>query len=203
VARVWKAQESGTTGTLKLRFDLSQVPGAGGVVGNNNLSNIRLLVDANGVFASGATSVSPTTFNNTTHIADFDFDFTGATGYFKIYATRYAEELAEWLRIQKEQDWAAFYTKAGGGGASVVYCVNGSIDLNSTLDAALTLVNASNCNYDGITSASGTTRPKIFRRTVTFTTSSNQLPVQAAILVEWQEGPNQIFSVPINTTYTY
>lgn len=82
LARVWKAQESGTTGTLKLRFDLSQVPGAGGVIGNNNLSNIRLLVDANGVFASGATSVSPTTFNNTTHIADFDFDFTGATGYF-------------------------------------------------------------------------------------------------------------------------
>lgn len=82
LARVWKAQETGTTGTLKLRFDLSQVPGAGGVVGNNNLSNIRLLVDANGVFASGATSVSPTTFSNITHIADFDFDFTGATGYF-------------------------------------------------------------------------------------------------------------------------
>lgn len=125
------------------------------------------------------------------------------SGYYKIYATRYAEELAEWLRIQKEQDWATFYTKAGGGAAAIVYCANGSIDLNSTLDVALTLVNASNCNYDGITSASGTTRPKIFRRTVTFTTSSNQLPVQAAILVEWQEGPNQIFSVPINTTYTY
>ncbi|HQQ98846.1 MAG TPA: T9SS type A sorting domain-containing protein, partial [Cyclobacteriaceae bacterium] len=82
LARVWKAQETGTTGSLKLRFDLSQVPGAGGVIGNNDLSNIRLLVDANGVFASGATSVAPTTFNNTTHVADFDFDFTGATGYF-------------------------------------------------------------------------------------------------------------------------
>jgi hypothetical protein len=82
LARVWKGQETGTTGTLKVRFDLSQVPGAGGIVGNNNLSNIRLLVDANGVFAAGATSIAPTTFNNTTHIADFDIDFTGATGYF-------------------------------------------------------------------------------------------------------------------------
>lgn len=123
------------------------------------------------------------------------------SGYYKIYATRYAEELAEWLRIQKEQDWASFYTKAGGGGGvAVAYCVNGSIDLNSTL-ASLIPVD-STCKYDGISSSS-TTRPKIFRRTVTFTTSSSQLPVQAAILVEWQEGPNQIFSVPINTTYTY
>ncbi len=124
------------------------------------------------------------------------------SGYYKIYATRYAEELAEWMRIQKEQDWSAFYAKAGGGGSTVVYCVNNAIDLNTTLEAALTLVNASNCNYDGITSTSST-QPKIFRRTITLTSAaSSQLPVQAAILVEWEEGPNQRFSVPINTTYT-
>ena len=35
----------------------------------------------------------------------------------KLLATRYAEELEEWLRGQKEEDWNTFYTtRAGSGG---------------------------------------------------------------------------------------
>ncbi len=127
------------------------------------------------------------------------------SGYYKIYATRYAEEFAEWLRVQKELGWTDFYNKATNTGTATTttYCANGTINLDSTLNGVMTAVTASNCGYDGITSATPNGRPKIFRRTVTFTNSDTALPIQAAILVEWQEGPNQIFSVPINTTYTY
>jgi hypothetical protein len=81
-ARAWFAKETGTVGTLKLRFDLSTVPGVGGVLGANELADVRLLVDANGVFATGATSIAPTLFNNTTDIVEFDYDFAAGTGFY-------------------------------------------------------------------------------------------------------------------------
>ncbi len=81
-ARAWFAKETGTVGALKLRFDLSTVPGVGGVVGANDLTDVRLLIDANGIFATGATSVAPTTFNNATDIVEFDFDFAPGTGFY-------------------------------------------------------------------------------------------------------------------------
>ncbi|MEI6327266.1 MAG: prepilin-type N-terminal cleavage/methylation domain-containing protein [Candidatus Roizmanbacteria bacterium] len=123
------------------------------------------------------------------------------SGYYKIYATRYAEELTEWIRIQKELNWTDFYTKAANGGTGAKYCVNSVIDLNSTLSTAMTPYLDTTCKLDGI-GTSGANRPNIFRRTVTFETSSGSSPVKAAILVEWQEGPNQLFNVPINTTYS-
>ena len=82
LARVWFSQENGTVGSVKLRFDLSTVPGV------YDWANSRLLVDADGVFAAGATAVAPTTFNNGTGIVDFDFDFVAGTGfYFTIGST--------------------------------------------------------------------------------------------------------------------
>ncbi len=87
-ARAWLATETGTVGTVHLRFDMSAVKGVGGVAGNNDLSKVRLLVDADGVFASGAFSVSPTSFNNATAIVEFEYDFVPATGfYFSIGST--------------------------------------------------------------------------------------------------------------------
>lgn len=82
LTRVWKGQETGTVGTITLKFDLSSVGGAGGVVGANDLANVRLLVDQDGVFASGATTVAPTAFNNTVDTVIFQFDFTAATGFY-------------------------------------------------------------------------------------------------------------------------
>lgn len=82
LARVWKAQETGTVGSLKVSFNLSSVLGTGGIAGNNDLANVRLLVDPDGVFATGATAISPTTFSNITDIVEFDVDFTGGLGFY-------------------------------------------------------------------------------------------------------------------------
>ncbi len=82
VARTWLAKETGTVGTLKLRFSMAAVLGVGGVAGANDLTDVRLLVDADGVFATGATSIAPTTFNNATDIVEFDYDFAPGTGFY-------------------------------------------------------------------------------------------------------------------------
>ena len=65
-----------------MQFDMSAVPGVGGTAGNNDLANLRLLVDADGDFTSGALSISPSTYNNTTDLVEFQHDFAGGTGFF-------------------------------------------------------------------------------------------------------------------------
>lgn len=80
--REWKSQETGTVGVVSMEFDLSLVPGVGtpGVPGANDLANLRLLVDEDGDFTTGATSIAPTSFNNTTNIVYFQHDFLPSTG---------------------------------------------------------------------------------------------------------------------------
>jgi len=82
IARAWFTKETGTVGTVRLRFNLAGVFGVGGVAGANELADVRLLIDADGVFASGATSVAPATFNNTTDIVEFDYDFAAGIGFY-------------------------------------------------------------------------------------------------------------------------
>lgn len=79
--RTWKASETGSVGTLKLQFNMSSSIGPSGA-GTNDLADVRLLVDADGTFASGATSIAPSFYDNSTDIVQFDYDFNGATGYF-------------------------------------------------------------------------------------------------------------------------
>lgn len=88
---VWKAQETGTVGTVTLKFNMAAVPGVGGVAGINNYTDMRLLVDANGVFATGATQYSPVAGNNTADTVVFQVDFAAGTGfYFTIGSVNYA-----------------------------------------------------------------------------------------------------------------
>ena len=83
IDRIWKAQETGTVGTVTLKFNMSTVWGVGNVAGANDLSQVRLLVDADGVFASGSsTQVSPANYDNTADTVTFQVDFTGSTGYY-------------------------------------------------------------------------------------------------------------------------
>jgi len=78
--RHWKGQETGTVSDLTLEFDLSSVIGVNAVLGNNDLANLRLLVDEDGDFSNGATAYSPISFDNTTNIAYFQTDFTPTDG---------------------------------------------------------------------------------------------------------------------------
>ena len=81
MSRAWKAQETGTIGSVKLQFDMSAIGGVTGA-GDNDQNQVRLLVDQDGVFSAGATSISPTSINNTTDIIEFDHDFASGTGFF-------------------------------------------------------------------------------------------------------------------------
>jgi hypothetical protein len=73
LSRIWRVAETGNVGTISISFDLTAVPGS------KNAADLRLLVDANGVFAAGATSYtvssssgSTFTFDNVA-IADDDY----------------------------------------------------------------------------------------------------------------------------------
>lgn len=81
LSRKWKAQETGTLSTVTLEFNLSSIVGAGGTVGNNDLANLRLLVSEDGNYNYGEfTSIAPSSYNNTTDIAYFQFDFQAPSG---------------------------------------------------------------------------------------------------------------------------
>jgi hypothetical protein len=82
LARTWFSKETGTVGTLKLRFNMANVVGVSGFLGNNDLNDVRLMVDADGVFATGSTSIAPSSVNNTTDIVEFDYDFAAGTGFY-------------------------------------------------------------------------------------------------------------------------
>ncbi|UTW61696.1 T9SS type A sorting domain-containing protein [bacterium SCSIO 12741] len=81
LARVWLASESGTVGTVRIRMDASGILGPSGN-GTNDLNDVRLLVDADGIFGTGATLISPTSFDNSTDLVNFDVDFTVASGFY-------------------------------------------------------------------------------------------------------------------------
>lgn len=76
--REWRVQETGTVGSVSLTYDLSTISGPLGV-GTNNLNLLRLMVDDDGDFSSGATLISPTSINGNT--ATFSVDFTTGQYY--------------------------------------------------------------------------------------------------------------------------
>ncbi len=101
----------------------------------------------------------------------------------KIIATKYAEDLVEWLRSEKETDWNVFTSKASG-----TYCFNAS-------PIAGWPAGGSCSSYD-INS--------LYKRSVVFTSSAVGgliSTVNVAVTVEWTEGGN-IYKVPINTLFT-
>ena len=54
---------------------MSNVPGVMNVPGANDLANLRLLVDEDGDYSFGATSIAPSSFNNATGMVYFEHDF--------------------------------------------------------------------------------------------------------------------------------
>ena len=75
--RRWKSQETGTLGTVTLQFDLNTVTNI------TNWSSLTLLVDADGDFTTGATSVAPSLIDSSgTMTIEFEHDFSNAEGFF-------------------------------------------------------------------------------------------------------------------------
>lgn len=104
----------------------------------------------------------------------------------RILATRYAEELLEWTKAERDIDWNTFTSKADSTG-SITYCFN-----SSPPTWVGSIVSACNYNMDSI-----------FRRTMRLTSSSAAgytFQVNVAIAVEWLEG-GKLYSVPLNSTF--
>ncbi|WP_420384831.1 T9SS type A sorting domain-containing protein [Roseivirga sp.] len=71
--REWYVQESGTTGTTTITFDISGITGPSGI-GTNNLNQTRLMVDGDGDFSSGVTLYSPSSINSDDNTVSFQVD---------------------------------------------------------------------------------------------------------------------------------
>ncbi len=83
IDRSWKVEESGTIGTVRIQFDMSNVLGPTGA-GSNDLQYVRLLVDSDGTFGTGAVVISPVSYDNTTDIVSFDHDFADGRFIFSL-----------------------------------------------------------------------------------------------------------------------
>tara|TARA_R110001599_G_scaffold145336_2_gene327764 strand:+ start:23786 stop:30733 length:6948 start_codon:yes stop_codon:yes gene_type:complete len=81
--REWRVQETGTVGEVMLTFDLSTITGPGDVVGANNLTQLRLLVDNDGNFNTGATLIEPSSTNAIDNTVTFTVNF-GTGQYFTL-----------------------------------------------------------------------------------------------------------------------
>ena len=98
----------------------------------------------------------------------------------KILATRYAQELLEWLRGEKEADWNNFTTKNN------TYCFNSS--------PIPSWGSAGNCSNYGLNN--------LYKREVNLNPQGNPpYQVNVSITVSWQE-LGQIYQVPLNTVFT-
>ncbi len=71
--RIWRVKETGTIGSVRVRFSLGSTALA---PYNVDFQNVRLLVDGDGVFGTGATTISPTSYNNATDEVEFDYNFS-------------------------------------------------------------------------------------------------------------------------------
>ena len=101
----------------------------------------------------------------------------------KILATRYAEELLEWVRGQKETDWNNFVNNYSNN----TYCFPFS-PINTWPPSG------SCVSYNGL-------NPPIYKRELTLSTSNNGFQVNVFINVSWQELGNT-YTVPINTVFS-
>ncbi|MFN4212440.1 MAG: hypothetical protein ACK4FL_00525 [Microgenomates group bacterium] len=101
----------------------------------------------------------------------------------KILATRYAEELLEWLRGEKETDWNTFISRSN----NTTYCFS--------ISPITSWPSQGSCSgYNGL-------NPAIYKRELTLTTVGGGIQVNVSIVVSWQELGNT-YSVPINTVFT-
>ncbi len=78
--REWRVQETGTVGTVTVRFNVSSLLGPNGV-GTNDESKIVMLVDADGDFSSGANVVNQSFVVDSDGFVNFQVDFADGNYY--------------------------------------------------------------------------------------------------------------------------
>lgn len=99
----------------------------------------------------------------------------------RILASRYADELEEWMRGEKETNWATFVARSSAS-PGTTYCFNST---------TLSWPTSGDC---------GTTFGLVnrFKREAVLVGTGTQVDVE--ITVEWQDGANT-YSIPIDTVY--
>ncbi len=79
--REWRVQETGTVGSISLTYDMSTISGPLGT-GTNNANLLRLMVDDDGDFSNGGTTlISPSSIDGTANTVTFSVDFTNGQYY--------------------------------------------------------------------------------------------------------------------------
>ena len=99
----------------------------------------------------------------------------------RILATRYADELEEWMRGEKESNWSTFVSHSSVA-PGTTYCFN-------SLTLSWPVSGTCGSTY-GLNSR--------FKREVVLSGTGSQ--VKAQITVQWKEG-NKINSVPLDTVF--
>ena len=78
--REWKVQETGTVGSIELTYDLTSITGT--PLGDNNLNLVRLMVDDDGDFSNGGTTlIEPASIDGGAKTVTFNVDFTDGQFY--------------------------------------------------------------------------------------------------------------------------
>lgn len=94
----------------------------------------------------------------------------------KILATRYAEELQEWIQAQREIDWNSFAARSSASGT--YYCFKNDISSGWPVSG--------DCGASDYTAVVGKT-PAIFRRNAKLINIGSGLQVDVIVTVSWQE----------------
>ena len=104
----------------------------------------------------------------------------------KIIATHYAEEVHEWMRGEKETDWAIFATRSDS-----TYCLNQSITVCHA---------AGSCWSENVECvADDYSLANKYKRSSTLTTQGSLIDVTT--IVEWKDGANT-YTIPLSTTFS-
>lgn len=128
IERTWLAQETGNVGTVRFRYSLK-----GTTLGTIciDYASLKLLVDKDGAFATGAKIISPVSFDQTAQTIDFDVDFNALDGYYftlgstQAIGSPIANNISQCLNkvesplvaVGNDLHW---YTSETGGDASLV-----------------------------------------------------------------------------------
>ncbi len=105
----------------------------------------------------------------------------------RIMATRYAEEVAEWVRSEREADWPAFILHGSDFGQ--FFCFN-----QTPIQAWPTDPNPANCTFNSL-------QPALFRRSMVLTTYGNNNQAKATINVSWNIGTGSTLNVPLTVDF--